>query len=208
MSSPQPPAAPFAMSHRILVGALMAALVFIGIALLFVLPLDQAPPLWVPLAQLAAGAGIHLVLEAIGYRTPRSSPPSTRTPPPRRRSCATSRGCSCASPVRGRRDRLDRAGLRPAHGWWVVYGVGAVVSLVLMVVHVWPWSRPVGKAADALESSGRSRGCVRCSGSPAPAARSSASDPQTMSGAFTRASSASWSVGMSWLCRSASTLRR
>ena len=31
---------------------------------------------------------------------------------------------------------------------------------------------------------------------------------QTMSGALTRASSASWSVAMSWLCRSASTRRR
>ena len=31
---------------------------------------------------------------------------------------------------------------------------------------------------------------------------------QTMSGALTRASSASWSVGIVWLCRSASTRRR
>ena len=32
--------------------------------------------------------------------------------------------------------------------------------------------------------------------------------PQTMSGALTRASSASWSVSSRWLCRSASTRRR
>ena len=27
-----------------------------------------------------------------------------------------------------------------------------------MVVHVWPWARPVGKAADALEAGGRRSG--------------------------------------------------
>ena len=35
------------------------------------------------------------------------------------------------------------------------YAVGALVSLALMAVHVWPWARPVTKVADALEASGR-----------------------------------------------------
>jgi hypothetical protein len=40
----------------------------------------------------------------------------------------------------------------------LTYLGGAVVSLVLMGVHVWPWARPVGKTADALEASGRASG--------------------------------------------------
>ena len=36
-----------------------------------------------------------------------------------------------------------------------MYAVGALVSLVLMGVHVWPWSRPVGRTADALERAGQ-----------------------------------------------------
>ena len=157
MSSPRPPVAPFVMSHRILVGALMAALVFIGMALLFVLPLDQAPPLWVPLAQLAAGAGIHLVLEAIGYRTPPLEPSldddaAAAQALVRYQSGMFLRFALCEAVAIA---SIALAFVLPTGGW-VVYGVGAVVSLVLMVVHVWPWSRPVGKAADALEASGRS----------------------------------------------------
>lgn len=40
----------------------------------------------------------------------------------------------------------------------LVHVGGALVSLVLMVVHVWPWARPVGKTADALEAGGRRSG--------------------------------------------------
>ena len=40
----------------------------------------------------------------------------------------------------------------------LTYLGGAVVSLVLMAVHVWPWARPVGKVADALEADGRRSG--------------------------------------------------
>jgi len=39
-----------------------------------------------------------------------------------------------------------------------VYLGGALVSLVLMVVHVWPGARPVGKAATALEAGGTRSG--------------------------------------------------
>lgn len=74
MSLPQPPGAPFAVSHRMLAGALMGALVVIGVALFFVLPSDEAPPVWVPLAQVLAGVGLHLALEAVGYRTPPLDP--------------------------------------------------------------------------------------------------------------------------------------
>lgn len=40
-------------------------------------------------------------------------------------------------------------------GGILTYAIGAVVSLALMAVHVWPWSRPVTKVANALEAAGR-----------------------------------------------------
>ena len=68
MSVPTSSGTPFAMSARILAGSLMGALLFIGVALFYVLPTDGAPPLWVFLAQVVAGIAIHFFLEAIGYR--------------------------------------------------------------------------------------------------------------------------------------------
>ena len=43
-------------------------------------------------------------------------------------------------------------------GGFLTYLGGAVVSLVLMMLHVWPGARPVGKVADALEANGRRSG--------------------------------------------------
>ena len=40
-------------------------------------------------------------------------------------------------------------------GGFMIYAVGALVSLALMLLHVWPGSRPVGKIADVLESTGQ-----------------------------------------------------
>jgi hypothetical protein len=50
----------------------------------------------------------------------------------------------------------------------LTYLGGAVVSLVLMVVHVWPGARPVGKVADALEAGGRRSGLREAFGLSAP----------------------------------------
>lgn len=148
--------APFAAQNRVLAGALMGGLFFIGLALFFVLPLDETPPLWVPVAQLAAGVAVHLGLEAFGYRTLPLDP-----------SLSDDEAAATAM-VRYQTGMLLRFALSEAiaiasialafvmpEGGFVVYAVGALVSLVLMGVHVWPWSRPVGKAAAVLEASGR-----------------------------------------------------
>lgn len=147
---------PFALSARILAGSLIGALVFIGIALVTVLPTDETPPVWVFGAQLAAGVAVHVVLEAIGYR-PQPLDPSMGDDE-----------AAAAGRVRWQSSMVLRfalsefvalASIAAAFvldpGGFSVYAVGALVSLVLMVVHVWPWSRPVGRTADALESAGR-----------------------------------------------------
>jgi hypothetical protein len=43
-------------------------------------------------------------------------------------------------------------------GGYVLLLLGCATSLVLMAVHVFPWKRPVGKVADALERDGARSG--------------------------------------------------
>lgn len=163
-------ATPFALSARILSGTLMAALVFIGISLFFVLGTDTTPPTWVPLAQLAAGIAIHFVVEAIGYR-PQPLDPSM-----------SDEDAATAARTRWQSSMILRFALIEAiaivsivvafvvdGGVWT-YAVGALVSLALMALHVWPAARSVGKTADALEAQGQSSFLREAFGVPAPGA--------------------------------------
>lgn len=137
----------------------MGALVFIGLACVFVLPVDEAPPLWVPIAQVVAGIGVHTVLEAIGYHMDPLDPSLT--------------GDDAAAQARAswQSSMIVRFALSESiailslalafvlpEGGFLIYAGGALVALVLMVVHVWPWARPVGKLADQLESAGQASG--------------------------------------------------
>lgn len=155
-SATSPSGAQFAMSARILSSTLMGALVFIGVALVFVLPTDETPPLWVPLAQVAAGVAVHVALEAIGYRVQPLDPGQSDD------------DAAAAGRLRWQSAMILRFALSEfvalasiaaafvlQTGGFLVYAVGALVSLVLMFVHVWPWARPVGRTADALEANGK-----------------------------------------------------
>ncbi len=148
--------APFAAQNRLVAGTLVSGLFVIGLALYFVLPSDEAPPVWVLAAQLAAGVAVHLAIEAIGYRAVPLDPSLDRDH-------AVAQGM-----VRYQAGMLLRFALAESiaiasialafvlsEGGFLTYAGGAVVALVLMGVHVWPWARPVGKAADQLEAGGQ-----------------------------------------------------
>lgn len=156
MSVPMSSGTPFAMTARILAGSLMGALLFIGFALFYVLPVDETPPPWVFLAQVVAGVAIHFFLEAVGYRVQALDVSMSED------------GAATAARVRWQSSMILRfalcefvalASIAAAfvieEGGFLIYAVGALVSLVLMGVHVWPWARPVGRTADALESAGQ-----------------------------------------------------
>lgn len=166
MSSYQPgtgpvdSAATMAMSNRVFAGSLMSALVFIGIAMFFVFfhP-TELPPYWVFLAQLLAGVAVHGACESIGYQ---AQPLATST---------TEESAATAATAAWRQGQIIRFALCEAiaifslagafileRGGFLTYLGGAVVSLVLMMLHVWPGARPVGKVADALEANGRRSG--------------------------------------------------
>ena len=159
MSTPIPAAAPFAWSTRILAGSLMMALVFIGIAMSFVLPPEGSVSVVVLLIQLVAGVVAHGLVEAVGYRTP---PLATDLSDEDAEAQARARWQSGMILRFAVSELIAIASLAAAfvlpEGDLLVYLGGAVVSLVLMGVHVWPWARPVGKVADALESGGKRSG--------------------------------------------------
>lgn len=155
MTTPATSTTAFAQSVRILSGALMGALVMMGLVLFLVLGTDATPPLWVPIAQLVAGVAVHLLVEAIGYR-PAPLAPSM-----------SDNEADAAARTAWQSAQMMRFALIEAiaigsfvlafviDGGVVTYVGGALVSLALMAVHVWPGSRPVGKTAAALEAQGR-----------------------------------------------------
>lgn len=161
MSSPAAPDTSWATPTRILAASLMWALVLIGIALYFVLGERDmsSPPLVVPVVQIGVGVGVHLLLEAIGYRTAPLSPSlseeeaanEART---RWQSGMVLRFALCEAVAIA----SVAAAFVLTEGGYLTYVGGVLVSLVLMLLHVWPGARPVGKVADALERDGRRSG--------------------------------------------------
>ena len=152
---PADAATTFARSSRMLVGAIMGALVFFGVALSFVLGTEGTPPTWVLLAQLAVGIGVHFLVETIGYRAEALDPGMPEG------------DAAVVARTRWQTAMMLRMALIEAiailslvaafvidEGVWTYVG-GAVVSLVLLAIHVWPSSRSITRTAEALESRGQ-----------------------------------------------------
>ena len=159
MTTP-PAATAWAASTRILAGSLMGALLIMGVAVFFVLGDDLAsPPVVIPLAQIAAGVVLHLLLETVGYRV---APLTLAMSADEAGTAARTRWQSGMVLRFALAESVAIVSLAGAfivtEGAVLTYVGGALVSLVLMVLHVWPGSRPVGKVADALERDGRGSG--------------------------------------------------
>lgn len=158
---PTPPSASFAMSQRMLVGSLMSGLVLVAFAIYFVFAGQgdalATPPLYVPVAQLIAGLAAHFLIQTIGYRVAaldRSLSEEDAATKARQAwqttmilRFALSEFVAIASLA---------AAFVVTDGGYLTYLGGMLVSLVLMVVHVWPSAGPVGRIAEALEKGGRS----------------------------------------------------
>ncbi len=160
MSTPLPESAPFALSSRILAASLMGALVVMGVALSFVLPAPHGTgTVMVLLVQVVAGVLAHGLLEAIGYRTPALAASLTDEQAATQARTRWQAGMVMRFAIS---EFIAIASIAAAFvipdGNILTYVGGAVVSLVLMAIHVWPGARPVGRTADALEAGGRSSG--------------------------------------------------
>lgn len=155
----------------ILAGALMLALVIIPVALYFVVSTDeealQMPSLALLVALPVAGVLVHVAVEAVGYRT---QPIAPGTPEDEARS---------QSVARWQAQMVQRFALCEviaivsialcfvvSPGGYVLTLVGCATSLVLMAVHVFPWSRPVNRFTDSLEKDGARSGLPEAFGMP------------------------------------------
>ena len=108
---------------------------------------------------MVAGVVAHGLLDAIGYRVPALAGDLTEEAAEAEARTRWQSGMILRFAIS---ELIAIASMAAAFvlpdGDILVYAGGALVSLVLMVVHVWPWARPVGRTADALEAGGRRSG--------------------------------------------------
>lgn len=141
-----------------LAGAVIASIVVVAIVLGVAFTSDErfeAPPLWLVGAQVAAAVLVHLVVEAIGYRT---AALHTETTEPE------ARALSARAFTTGTIVRLSLcesialgsvvAGFLVGSGGYVGILTGAAISLALLAVHAWPRASTVDRVATALERDG------------------------------------------------------
>ena len=139
----------------------MSALFVIALALYFVFAGTEdpwaAPPLFVPVAQVAVGIAVHVLIETIGYRTAALAPSLSEED-----SASAGRKAWQSSMVLrfALSESVAIASVAAAfvvpEGGYLTYLGGLLVSVARMAIHVWPSARPVGRLADALERDGRS----------------------------------------------------
>ena len=167
----------FARQTRMLSIILISALVMIGLALAFVLtPVAEMPPWWVPVAQVVAGVALHAVIGAIGYR----AAPLDRSLDDAAARITAQRVFTTGLTMRfAFAESIAIVSIALAfvlqHGGFLIFVGGALVSLALMAVHVWPGAGPVGRVADRLEADGRPSGLREefgVTGGPGPASGS------------------------------------
>ena len=149
--------------YRILAGSLMGALVIIPVALYAAVGSDE-DALGRPDLLLLAGLPVlavllHVVLEAVGYRL---QPVDAGTDPEEARRVGLAR-LQAATMLRFALS--ESVGIISvalcfvvSPGGFVLTLVGCACALVLMGIHVWPWSRPLEKSIAALEGAGARTG--------------------------------------------------
>ncbi|GAA1926579.1 hypothetical protein GCM10009737_30550 [Nocardioides lentus] len=144
-------------SYLPLAGALVGAPVVIAVALSFVL-LPREGATWGPwpLVVAALAVGGVVLAELLGYRTPPLTPGTdagtARTVSAQRwQTAAMLRFVLTEAPL------LLTIALafvvETPEPFWLVAGAAAV-AVAGLLLHVWPWSRPVNRFAEALERDG------------------------------------------------------
>jgi hypothetical protein len=147
---------PATQTLRYLVGAVMGALFLMAVALTFVLGLG-APPLLSVLLLLLLGAGAWFVIEGVGYRAkpvaPNLDPDAARQAAMNQFQSALMRRLAISESV-----AIIGIALAFVSRTVVVYDVGASVSVLLLLVHVWPSERSVDRVVTQLERDGAQTG--------------------------------------------------
>ena len=157
-TSPQSSPDPRWQSLRIIGLAMVGAPVLLGIVLLFVLSGPERfalPPIWLPLAQVAAGLAIFALCEVALYRAPAIS----RGTDPEQ--VAQQAGTAYTSLLFQRLaicELLAMASVAAAFvlqpNTWLAYAPGGILAVLLLVVHVYPNARTIAKTRESLEREG------------------------------------------------------
>jgi hypothetical protein len=155
------------LSMRIVALAQMMSLLFFALALWFVIGADtgttlpgeptgtSAPPLWGVLVPVVVGVGSLGLISVAGYRAPALAPGT-----PADEGVRTGLGAV-------RTGQMLRFALAEAavivsiaaafvveQGGYLVFLLGAAISLVLSVLHVWPRDAQITRVQEQLESAG------------------------------------------------------
>lgn len=136
------------LTLRLLVGAMMGALVFFGVAVMLVLGpeggLDDPPP-WILTGLLLLGGVLHVVIELYGYRvsTAQQALPTTAQVFQAMTIIRAALAESVAIAALGLAFVVEQGGV-------LIYLLGAVLGLALLGWHAFPWKRPIRRTADAL----------------------------------------------------------
>jgi hypothetical protein len=141
---------------RFLVGAVIGALFLMAVALMFVLGLGT-PPLLTLFLLLLLGAGAYLVIETVGYRVKPLAPDLSED-------AARQEGMKQFQSSLMRRLALAESvaviGILLAFiaKTVLVYDVAAAISILLLLIHVWPSERSVDRVVADLERDGARTG--------------------------------------------------
>lgn len=142
---------------QMIVGSVMGSLVILAIALSTAFPDGRfaAPPLWLLGAQVAAAVAIHLLVEAVGYRT---AALHVETPESEAR-LASGRAFQAGCIVRASLcEAIALGSLATAFllddGGYAGLLTGTGISLALMAAHAWPRPAGIDRTAAALEREG------------------------------------------------------
>jgi len=149
---------PMLRQVQTLAGAVMGSLVMIAIALGIAFPEGDrfdAPPLWLVAAQVAAAVVVHILVEALGYRSTAIHQETTEA---EARTIAAHAFTTGTVLRLGLCESIALASVAAAFlvdsGGYVGFLTGAAISLVLMAVHGWPGEGPIERTRTSLERDG------------------------------------------------------
>ena len=140
-----------------MVGTLLLGLAMVLVVAVVYLPGEQwtLPPLWIPVAQVAAAGTLHAACNAIGYRLPALAPD---TPPEEARTLALQRNQTAVALRFGLCESLALASLAGAffldEGGQIVVIVGIALTAALLMWHAWPTRRVIDRSAASLDRNG------------------------------------------------------
>jgi F0F1-type ATP synthase membrane subunit c/vacuolar-type H+-ATPase subunit K len=155
-ASTRPQKSPALQTLRFLVGAVIGALFLMAVALMFVLGVG-APPLLSVALVLLIGAGLYFLIETVGYRvkavSPHLSGDAARQEGMKQFQSSLMRRLAMAESV-----AILGILLAFLARTVLIYDLAASVSILLLLMHVWPSERTIDRVVTGLEREGARTG--------------------------------------------------